>query len=75
METTLSAVCAELESVREQHSSAQLSAREEKSAMQQQLHTTQERLAALSTEKESEKVPKKHNIDTVYYSTSIGLNS
>ena len=46
----------ELEAVREQHASAQLSAREEMSMLQQQLHTARERVTTLTAEKESEKV-------------------
>ena len=46
----------ELESVREQHRATQTSAKKETNTLQQQLHTTRERLTTLTAEKESEKV-------------------
>lgn len=49
-------MCVELESVKEQHVAAQLSAQEEKKSLQQQLLVTQEKLAALSSDSKREEV-------------------
>ena len=49
-------MCVELESVKEQHAVAQLSAQEEKKSLQQQLLVTQEKLAALSSDSKREEV-------------------
>lgn len=56
LEATVSAMCVELESVREQHMTAQQTAQEEKKAIQQQLHTAQERLTSLTAENKTKKV-------------------